>query len=623
MGQSLSRRQLLRRSALVAATFPAAKVGLEGWSLAADAQELGLAVPMNLELVTVTDTSMTVTWHTADPTDLDEFRRPRPVAAPGRLLLGTDPLALEEVESHGPTAYHHVEVTGLEPGTRYFYRAESDGVPATGVVYDLASLHPLYGLLDGRTPSLGEVDPTNGLTFTTLVPPPGEVVLRFAWFNDMHFGEKVAGIVTGDLPEQLFPTGFPPGLPVDPDSPYWRVCGNASLEEAAARGADFLIVNGDLTNEAEPEALAEIRAALERFGTVGGAPGSTRRTADGSFAVSKGDRPGVWVTRGNHDRVHAADSTPTDWKGDTVDYSGGTRVPEAPDQADTFFDVFGDSFEDPDPSGKASMASHFSLVADTPTTRWRFVGIDSNDPVDGTGVIADTEIDYLRSKLELADEPTFVLVHHPMYSEQQGFLVNVPAIPELDGVKPASGGDAFVSALADHRDSVVGVHHGHTHRNHRGRDDLTGALPFYEGGSSKEYPVGFTLVTLYEGGYMVNFHKASDPDALAWSEASRAEFYGAVPFYLSGALADRNWVVDVDARRVSSRPTDPPVADPGGALPSTVSPAAAVGDGPVLPATGGGALLSGAGALTAVAAEATRRLAAREAARTAEHDAAG
>ena len=141
---NLTRRQLLRRGALLAATFPALALVSQGESFALAlersrkraAQASGLAVPMHLELVTVTDTEAVITWFTGDPTDLDEFGRPRPVAAPGRVLIGTnpDPSTWREVGAHGPTAYHHVEIGGLPPGTTYYWRAESSGVPAVPTV---------------------------------------------------------------------------------------------------------------------------------------------------------------------------------------------------------------------------------------------------------------------------------------------------------------------------------------------------------------------------------------------------------------------------------------------------------------------------------------------------------
>jgi hypothetical protein len=54
---------------------------------------------------------------------------------------------------------------------------------------------------------------------------------------------------------------------------------------------------------------------------------------------------------------------------------------------------------------------------------------------------------------------------------------------------------------------------------------------------------------MFEHGYMVNFWKTRSPDARAWSERSRGEYFGLAPDYQLGALSDRNWTYDVDARR--------------------------------------------------------------------------
>src|SRR3954447_931684 len=102
---ALTRRQLLRYAALVGATFPVASAIDKGWLLSAQAGN-GLAIPHNLELVTVTDTEAVITWFTGDPTQPDQFGRPLPVAAPGRVLIGTspNPATWHEVGAHAPTA---------------------------------------------------------------------------------------------------------------------------------------------------------------------------------------------------------------------------------------------------------------------------------------------------------------------------------------------------------------------------------------------------------------------------------------------------------------------------------------------------------------------------------------
>src|SRR3712207_7654063 len=53
---------------------------------------------------------------------------------------------------------------------------------------------------------------------------------------------------------------------------------------------------------------------------------------------------------------------------------------------------------------------------------------------------------------------------------------------------------------------------GHTHRNYVSYDPGSGTrLPFVENGAVKEYPGGFGIVDLYEGGTMRTFHRMTDP----------------------------------------------------------------------------------------------------------------
>ena len=92
------------------------------------------------------------------------------------------------------------------------------------------------------------------------------------------------------------------------------------------------------------------------------------------------------------------------------------------------------------------------------------------------------------------------------------------------------------------RENVVAVYNGHTHRNRRSVSTDTGDLPYFEGGAVKEYPGGFTTLRLYASGVMVNFWKAKDPEARAWSERSRGEYLGLYPYYTLGGFSDRNWV---------------------------------------------------------------------------------
>ena len=489
---NLTRRQLLRYAALVGATFPVATAIDRGWALS-DQTADGVAAPINLELVTVTDTEAAITWFTGDPNQLDVFGRPTPVAAPGRVLIGTspDPSTWVEVGKHGPTAYHYVEVHGLRPGTTYFWRAESNGVPAIPTV------------VPKTNPAVGSAPPV----FTTMVPPPGREIGRVAWLNDMHYGEQVAGLAYSN--SSLPYGGLPPGFPVDPKHPYWRIMGRAAVTEAHQRGCTFLLVNGDLSNAAEPAALDECKSVLDSFGQLGG-----------TTHVTPGGKRHYFVTRGNHDR----------WESGAL-YSkcvvepGGLR------------DCFDSSFN----AGFVPGTQHFSVTFGTDRARYRFVGLDSNDG-STTGVLRQGELDFLAHELSHGDA-TIPLFHHPASA-----TASLSGIPPVDDGLDVQDAQKFRQLLSAH-DNVAGVYAGHTHRNNFSTNPETGAVPYFEGGAVKEYPGGYTVVRLFEGGYMTNFWKTKAADARAWSERSRGEYLGLSPDYQLGALADRNWTYDVNARR--------------------------------------------------------------------------
>jgi hypothetical protein len=114
-------------------------------------------------------------------------------------------------------------------------------------------------------------------------------------------------------------------------------------------------------------------------------------------------------------------------------------------------------------------------------------------------------------------------------------------------------------------------------------------VPFFEGGAVKEYPGGYTVVRLYESGYLVHFYKTAAPECRAWSERSRGEYLGLYPYYVLGGLSDRNWSYDVDARvrRTATATT-------AGRVPAAPGPVS----GSSLPATG----LEAAAAVAGVAA---------------------
>lgn len=116
-----------------------------------------------------------------------------------------------EAGSAGPGA---VTVTGLEPAT----------------TYDVCLTGP------GRSR-------VKVATATTLPPPPGRLLARFATISDCHIGERWVA------PLHRFhdPRPRPAGL-----APYTVRCARAAIAEADAWGMELLVAKGDLTQSGQP-----------------------------------------------------------------------------------------------------------------------------------------------------------------------------------------------------------------------------------------------------------------------------------------------------------------------------------------------------------------------------------
>ncbi|MFE5480426.1 metallophosphoesterase [Nocardia sp. NPDC056541] len=231
-------------------------------------------------------------------------------------------------------------------------------------------------------------------------------------------------------------------------------------------------------------------------------------TADESRAVRQ--RLDAWgtlgtdylVARGNHDRPH--------------DY---------PDCADCWGDQF---------LPRQQLTEHH--LGDL-----RILGLDTSAPDAAGGTMDRPQLDALTETLRAdPDRPTIVFGHHPVTAEAgftniggPGFILDRATALELQSLYQQAPG--------------VFLHHsGHTHRTRRTRPDLPCAVEFLEVGAVKEYPGGYCLLHVYEGGYRVNFHKTRSEDARRWSSLTRGQYFGTAPDYLLGTIEDRNHAVTRD-----------------------------------------------------------------------------
>ena len=67
--------------------------------------------------------------------------------------------------------------------------------------------------------------------------------------------------------------------------------------------------------------------------------------------------------------------------------------------------------------------------------------------------------------------------------------------------------------------------------------------PYVEVACVKDYPGAWAEYEVYEGGIVQLHHRISTPEALDWTERTRAMFFGAYPEYSFGDLDDRCFVI--------------------------------------------------------------------------------
>lgn len=165
----------------------------------------------------------------------------------------------------------------------------------------------LTGLTPGRTLAV-DLEWDGGsvtLEATTLLPPPGDLIGRFATISDLHLGATAWGALRTMTDDSGHPT------------PYPYRCAAAAIDEAVRWGAELLIIKGDAVEhecQADFDALGELvdgYPELEMIllpgnhevdGRPGGLPDSVgRRKLPYVRSVQHWDRPGL--------RVVAADTT--------------------------------------------------------------------------------------------------------------------------------------------------------------------------------------------------------------------------------------------------------------------------------------------------------------------------
>lgn len=341
------------------------------------------------------------------------------------------------------------------------------------------------------------VDRANPGAFTTLRPPPGNRLFTFAVLADIHVGEEVSGLATSS------PAELPPGY--RSERPYAAEMLAAAVEQINAGPASLTLLTADNSSHGR---LTELRAA--------------RRLLDGLDHR-------YLVARGAHDRPNQYDRARKDCPGD----------------GDCFRVVFRRGVKgglEPEPRPVALVHRGY-----------RFIALDSADPVSGQGVLGADQLAWLEDQLlaaTRAEQPVVIFFHHPV-AEYSTTLAIPPAV---FGVNQADA-QAFLALIA--RFDVRLVINSHTHRNWIAYSPNTGRMPIIETGPTKEYPGGYTLIDVYEGGLMRTWHPIDCRFCNAWRETTRGEYFTLYPLYTLGSVRDRNFTHVFDGPDVPGLPSLP------------------------------------------------------------------
>lgn len=231
---------------------------------------------------------------------------------------------------------------------------------------------------------------------------------------------------------------------------------------------------------------------------------------------------------------------------DAVVAKGDLTARAAPGEIATFFDCYGSAFGD---------RLHFILgnhdVAIEGAPGWtdpprtaeivlpgaRLALLDTTVPGEVWGGVKEDQLEWLDALAAESDRPVMVFGHHPPHDPG----TPVPPMNEHDTPK-------LVEVVA-RRAAICGYFAGHSHRNRVTRMEATGDLPWSEVSATKDYPGAWAEYRIYEGGVLAIMHRVSSPEALDWTERTRAMFGGLYPMYSFGELHDRCFAIGFRSRK--------------------------------------------------------------------------
>jgi predicted phosphodiesterase len=162
--------------------------------------------------------------------------------------------------------------------------------------------------------------------------------------------------------------------------------------------------------------------------------------------------------------------------------------------------------------------------------------LDTVIPRQTTGRVPQEQLDWLDELAARTDQPVLVFGHHHNWSPTAKNRE-----PTYFGINPDDS-DKLIEVFTRHP-NLVGYFAGHTHRNRVRLVPATGSVPWVEVGATKDYPGAWAEYRVFERGILQVMHRISAPDALDWTDRTRATYGGLYPQYSFGEMKDRCFVV--------------------------------------------------------------------------------
>jgi hypothetical protein len=177
---------------------------------------------------------------------------------------------------------------------------------------------------------------------------------------------------------------------------------------------------------------------------------------------------------------------------------------------------------------------------------YHLVILDTASQGQVTGELDDTQLAWLETDLDAnTDRPTLLFMHH------------MTDRTDINGITEES--KAMLDAILESRSNVLSLTAGHIHENYASG---TENLPMYVSvGAVVSYPIGYSIIKLYDKGYTQSFHKIESE--LETSEESRIRLSAATGTSEEealGDLEDRSFRLDIpqnQAPSISSVVIDP------------------------------------------------------------------